>query len=221
MRTSAQTIDTRERLLDASERLFAQHGIDATSLRHITAEASANLASVNYHFGSKEALLREVFARRIGPVNQERLQLLDACEGTAGAGPSSLECILEAFVAPALRLRLDPAHGGEPFMCLMGRLHTEPHELKMVIFEQFREVFQRFTAALHRCLPDLPEEDMLWRLFFTVGSMAHTMSAGQILEHFAGGRCDPTDVEGTIHRLTAFAAAGFRASVSESSGESV
>ena len=64
-----QHTDTRERLLDAAKYLFAQRGVDATSLRHITAEAAANLASVNYHFGSKEALFRAVFVRRIGPVN--------------------------------------------------------------------------------------------------------------------------------------------------------
>ena len=68
---SATTYDTRDRLLDTAERLFAERGIDATSLRHITAEADANLASVNYHFGTKEELVRELFARRIGPINRE------------------------------------------------------------------------------------------------------------------------------------------------------
>ena len=220
MSDSTRHTDTRERLLDAAEYLFAQRGVDATSLRHSTAEAAANLASVNYHFGSKEALFRAVFARRIGPVNQERLERLDACERAAGQRPPELECVLEAFVAPALRLRLDPAHGGEHFMCLMGRLYTEPHGLKTVIFEQFREVFQRFTEALHRCLPDMSREVLFWRLFFTVGSMAHTMSAGAILEHFSQGHCDPADADKTIRYLTVFAAAGFGAALPESSGES-
>jgi len=105
-------------------------------------------------------------------------------------------------------------------MCLMGRLYTEPHELKTVIFEQFRGVFQRFTAALHRCLPNMSQEVLFWHLFFTVGSMAHTMSAGSILEHFFHGHCDPADVDKTIRYLTAFAAAGFRVALPESSGES-
>ena len=68
------TPHTRDRLLDSAERLFAENGVDATSLRHITNDAEANLASVNYHFGSKEELFRQVFARRIGPINQERLR---------------------------------------------------------------------------------------------------------------------------------------------------
>ena len=66
-------------------------------------------------------------------------------------------------------------------MCRMGRLYTKPHELKTVIFEQFRDVFQHFTAALHRCLPDMSGEVLFWRLHFTVGSMVHTMSTGAIL----------------------------------------
>ena len=64
-----QQIETRTRLLDSAEQLFAERGIDATSLRAITTAAGANLASVNYHFGSKDELFREVVSRRIGPVN--------------------------------------------------------------------------------------------------------------------------------------------------------
>ena len=91
MSVNNTTHDTRDRLLDTAERLFAERGVDATSLRHITTEAEANLASVNYHFGSKEALFRQIFARRIGPINEERLRLLDACEAN---NPPTLELSL-------------------------------------------------------------------------------------------------------------------------------
>ena len=178
---SATTYDTRDRLLDTAERLFAERGIDATSLRHITAEADANLASVNYHFGSKEELVRELFARRIGPINRERLDQLDA------------------------------EHGGEHFTCLLGRLYSEPTELKMVIIDEFKEVLARFNTALQRALPDLAHDDLTWRFFFTIGSMAHLMSAGDLLNTLTQGRCDPSDAEGTLQRLIDFSAAGFRA----------
>jgi len=211
--------DTRDRLLNAAEHLFATVGIAETSLRAITAEAGANLASVNYHFGSKEALFQAVIARRLGPINQERLRLLAEAEEEADDQAPPLERIIEAFVRPIVSLRRDPTHGGEHFMCLMGRVHTEPSEWTMRALEEFRESFERFGAAFARTLPDLSEEERLWRMFFLIGITAHTTAAGFKLQHFAGDRCDPTDVEGTIERLVAFATAGFRAPVPSQDGE--
>ncbi len=201
------TPHTRDRLLDSAERLFAENGVDATSLRHITNDAEANLASVNYHFGSKEELFRQIFARRIGPINQERLRLLDSCEAQ---GTPSLECVLEAFLAPTLRLRSDPEQGGEHFMCLMGRLFSEPTEWKTILMEEFNEIFQRFGTALQMALPEHAPIDLTWHLFFTIGAMAHLMTAGDLLKTFTQDRCDPADVEGTLQRLVDFSAAGFR-----------
>ena len=209
MSVNNTTQETRDRLLDTAERLFAERGVDATSLRHITTEAKANLASVNYHFGSKEELFRQIFARRIGPINEERLRLLDDCEVN---NPPTLECVLESFLGPALRLRLDPDHGGEHFMCLLGRLFSEPSEWKMLIMDEFKEVYQRFATALQKAQPDLIPQDIAWRLFFTIGSMAHLMSGGDLLKTFTQGRCDPSDVEGALNQLVQFSAAGFRAS---------
>ena len=94
------TYDTHDRLLDTAERLFAERGIDATSLHHITAEADAKLASVNYHFGSKEELIRELFARRIGPINRERLDQLAAIP--------RLNAYPEPFSAPLCACDLTP-----------------------------------------------------------------------------------------------------------------
>ena len=133
--------DTTNSLLDASERLFAHHGIAATSLRAITVEADVNLASVHYHFGSKEGLVSAVFARRLEPLNCERLRLLRACQdGGSGRSADPLEAAVKALVGPALRLRHDPKQGGEAFMRLMGRLFSEPTSAyKLAIIEQFRE----------------------------------------------------------------------------------
>ena len=78
---------TKDRILDSAERLFARDGFEATSLRAITAEANVNLAAVNYHFQSKEALVQAVIGRRMGPVNAQRIALLDACEAEAGDAP--------------------------------------------------------------------------------------------------------------------------------------
>lgn len=214
-----QPRDTRERLLDAAEQLFAECGIEATSLRTITAQAEANLASVNYHFGSKEELVKEVFARRVQPINQERLRLLDRCEAQGGHEGPDLECVIRAFIAPTLRLRQDPEQGGEHVLCLMGRIYSEPVQVRKTIFELFDEVIRRFPLAMGRILPDLPADELMWRLHFMVGAMAQTAMASETIKGLTDGLCDPGDVEGTIERLTTFVAAGLRAPATANVGE--
>src|SRR5919199_6351467 len=90
---------TRERVLDAAERLFAEHGYQATTLRMVTAEAGANIAAVNYYFGSKQALLAAVVHRVIGPVAEERRRRLEALEAD---GDPSVEALVDAIIAPML-----------------------------------------------------------------------------------------------------------------------
>lgn len=205
------TSDTRQRLLDAAERLFAEHGFDGTSLRAITTEAEANLAAVNYHFESKEGLIAAVFKRRFEPLNYERLRLLNEAVDAAAPQVPTLETVIRAFVAPPLRLQA--CSGGEPFARLIGRIFAEPSEVKMLVVGQFRETAERFMAVFQQILPQLPRLELFWRVHFLVGGMAHTSAAGDFIRFFSQGACDPDDADATIEQLVAFAAAGFRAPV--------
>ena len=193
---------TKDRILDAAERLFAHHGVEATSLRAITAEAGVNLAAVNYHFQSKEALLHAVIARRVDPVNQTRLSMLDACEAEAGSGPLPIDRVLDAFLRPVLEMKRTAA---KEFTPIMSRVFTESSELSRTVFEKhFANIAYRFLSAFHRALPDLPHVELLWRLQFTLGAVAHTIGGARLLEVLSQGQCDPSDVEGTIRRMEAF-----------------
>jgi AcrR family transcriptional regulator len=206
------TSSTKERLLDAAERLFADHGIDGTSLRLLTQEAGANLAAVHYHFGSKEALIDRVFSRRLSPLNRERLSLLDAVEEGARRRRPRLEEVLQAFLLPALRLSRDLSGGGRHFIRLMGRMLAEPGpHLEQLIETQFREVIERFLAALGRALPRLSRAELFWRFHFVAGAMVHTIADPGKLERLSGGLCRTSDAEETCRILVRFAAAGFAA----------
>src|SRR6185503_3862118 len=162
--------DTKTLILDAAELAFAEQGFDA-SLRHIIAAAGVNLAAVHYHFGSKEALISAVFARRLGPLNKERLRLLDAAEASSNNG---VEVVLESLVGPALKLAQEPARRG--LLRLFGRSIAEPNEaVQRIISEQFGNVVRRFTMAFRHALPELPEAVLLWRIQFVIGAMGHVM----------------------------------------------
>src|SRR5512134_3133369 len=103
--------DTKERILDAAEALFMVQGFTATSLRMITTRAGVNLAAVNYHFGSKDELVRAVFTRRLGPLNRERVALLEELEEQAGGRPLVPEQVLEAFLTAGVRVARDARRG--------------------------------------------------------------------------------------------------------------
>jgi len=203
-------IDTRDRILDVAERMFGDRGFAATSLRDITTEAGANVASVNYHFGSKEALLAEVLDRRLKPINERRLRLLDEVEAEAGDEPPPLEAVIRAFLAPPFHMQRVWGEQGRGFLRLVGRIHAETNEAFRATFvKQFDVVLQRFTTALRRALPQLEAADLSWRMLFMVGSMAFTMSWGPTLvARESGAARDPEDV---LESLVLYAAAGMAA----------
>ncbi|MGA2135014.1 MAG: TetR/AcrR family transcriptional regulator [Bryobacteraceae bacterium] len=204
---------TKERILDTAERLFAEHGYAATSLRSIIAEAGVNLAAVHYHFHSKEALLEAVILRRSVPANHERLVLLDQFEEEAGANAIPLEQVIEAFVAPTFRMSRDPQSGGMIFMRLLGRLHAEGDLLPGIVTTQFGDVLDRFGSALRRALPDLPQEELLWRLNLAIGALAQTLRGGSKDLEKISDLAPSFNSDTTLERLVAFLSAGFRAPV--------
>jgi AcrR family transcriptional regulator len=218
--------DTREKILDAAEELFSENGFSATSVRAITTKAGVNLAALNYHFGSKDALVDSVFERRVGPLNRERLRLLEESETSSGERGPTLEEVLRAFLGPAIRLASDPESGGERFMKLMGRAHSETGDFfSKVIAKQFAEVFQRFTPAFRKVLPDLPPEEHFWRIHFVIGAMAHTMAhsatlrylenlrseGGMVEEGLSLDKVTLDDTDAVLSRLVRFAVAGLKA----------
>lgn len=202
--------ETKLRILDAAERLFAQQGLEV-SIRQITDEARVNLAAVNYHFQSKEALVDAVIARRFEPVTRRRFEMLDQVEAAAGSGPLSLEGVLEAFLAPVL----EPNKPGlEHLKPLMGRMYSMPAEfIKRLVNVHLAPVAARFTAALARAVPGLPESECVWRLYFAAGAMVHVMNWSGLIPTLSNGRADPSDTKALLARLIAFTAAGFRSPV--------
>jgi AcrR family transcriptional regulator len=207
-----ESAGTRERILQAAEKLFSDGGLGKTSLRAITSEAGVNVAAIHYHFGSKQGLLLELLARHVEPVNRERLALLDQIEREAGAEAPPAEAVLEAFVAPVLRIVGESEVERRKLIALIGRFYAEPDELlEPVIREQFGEVAERFTRALRRALPELPASDVAWRLHCTIGLLTHVLTARHDFGVIPGFDAGEPAGRVLVDRLVAFVAAGFRA----------
>ncbi len=195
----AKPVDTKTKILDAAEKLFGLNGFEATSLRDITTEAEVNLAAVNYHFQSKDSLIEAVIGRRIEPINQRRLSLLDA----AGSNPT-IEQILIAFLGPVFDREVSPA--------VMGQMLAAPDIFVTKLYKKhFAPIVERFTAALGRALPKSREADLLWSLHFTAGAMTHVLARGHLLRELTHGQCDPSDRPAVLAGLVTFSAAGLRA----------
>ena len=205
--------DTRQRILTAAERLFALRGFHATSLRAITQEAGANLAAVNYHFGSKEALLDEVLARRLAPLNQIRTQRLDLVEKEAAAAnrPPGLQALWRAFVEPTLSLRRTDS-GSEHFLALVGQALAQPRgEVMEVFMRQMAPMFLRLFELTCLALPDMPRQLLFWRVHFAIGSLSHLMRCNDQSPVMPPGVSAAVDVDALTDMLIDYTLAGLEA----------
>jgi len=160
---------TKQKILDTAERLFAENGYSATSMRHIISEAVVNLAAIHYHFGSKQDLLDQVILRKAGPLNERRMKLLDQFEAEAAPVPASVEKIMEALIAPAILIEKS-----QEFLKLVGRMHAEGL-MPQIAERHFQPIIARFISALHRALPELSQKELRWKARFVIGAMAYTL----------------------------------------------
>jgi AcrR family transcriptional regulator len=197
------SVSTKDRILGAAEALFARRGFDGASLRQLTTAAGVNLAAVNYHFGSKEKLVEQVFRRRLDALNARRLEALAKVEGRAD---TTLEDVLAAYIRPALELSHDD--NGALFMRVLARAFAEHDDrLRQFLSENYGHVKRQFTAEFARLLPQLGKRELYWRIDLVTGALTHAMSGFGMIQR-------PKDVSERAHReqtaqhLIRFAVAG-------------
>lgn len=204
--------DTRERLIDAAERLFAERGFDGVSLREIVAAADVNLGAVHYHFESKQGLFDEVFARGARRITEMRLRLLKNC--AAGPGrPPLLEQVIAAFLAPGIVG--DPDHGPgtvSAFLRIRARLVAENSVLAHRLLRgHFRVATRAHFAALQAALPDLPVEGLRWRYQVLVAALVYTGGGSGTVHSLDEAPVPPADGATALANHVPLLAALFRA----------
>jgi AcrR family transcriptional regulator len=218
--TAEQARETKERILNVAERMFAEHGYRAVSLRSITRKAEVNNASIHYHFGSKEELLREIFAQRGADLNAERSRRLFEYKSIT-TGLPAVEEILDAFLRPSFFVP-NGEKGARRFMRLRALVAQEDAPLaKELMRVHFDQVSRSFVEALSKALPGLPIEELHWRFHFLIGALYWTVAAPSRIRDFSRGLCDPSDTSAVLNQLITFLSAGLRAPIVSTRKESV
>ena len=191
---------TRSAILAAAERLYADRGFGDVTLRDIVAEANVNLAAVNYHFGSKDELIAELFVTRSIQTNRERLNELKAAE-EAGGGRAAIEDIMRALVGPTLRGCLGPDREGSTAARFMIRASIESVPPIRRIKNREIDHLRKFVGAMRRSLPDRSDVDIYWGLNFALAMAHHTIREKERLLRLSEGKCDLDDVRAIIDRV--------------------
>ncbi|MBC3767837.1 TetR/AcrR family transcriptional regulator [Neptunicella marina] len=202
------SITTKTEILDAAEVLFAEHGFADTSLRAITTKANVNLASVNYHFGSKKMLIQEVLKRYLdilAPVLEN--QLIDL---TQRVKQPTMDQVFDSLVAPLLLLNKSRKNGTAIFVQLLGRGYSESQgHLRKYIQNYYGSVLKRFVHTVHLAAPHLDDSEIFWRLHFAIGTFVFTMASSKALSEIADADYQQqVSIEDIIHRLIPYIAAG-------------
>ena len=195
-----------------------QHGFETTSMRLLTSRAGVNLAAVNYHFGSKHALIEAVFRRKLDPMNTTRVAELERLEREAAGRVLPVDAIIRAFVRESLRMMEDAKSGGRNFIRLLGRTYTEPAKpIRALIGQLYSPVMERYKAAFERALPQMSRDELVWRMHFMFGTLSYTLAATDAVQLIAG--CKPEDrydARLLEERLSSFLAAGLNAPLKSS-----
>ena len=212
---NTDNIDTKDLILNAAEKLFAAEGYHGTSVRAITKEAGVNLASVNYHFGSKEALLEALFDERFGLINAERIKRLDNIMRKTSQGQTGPE------LHDVLRAFLEPVFGSEEGTGRLARMSTLIHMAHSaqdstvigVLIKTFMPAMEKMFKALCDAMPGIPENEIKWKMHFFIGGFSHTLRIAVMEDHGHKLPSMPTRMpkERLIEMMVSYFAAGMEA----------
>jgi len=198
----------KRKLLDAAEFLFASHGFETVSVRDVSQRVKMNVASVNYHFGSRAGLLATVILRYATPLHEQRLAGLEIAERKGPGKTTHLEAILEAFLQPVLLKAESPGFPEANFHQLLGRILADHgSSLPRPYQDSFQQVNERFMRAFAKVLPDLAADDLAARFHFIQGSLIHLLGQQAALLQISKS---PPAMEQSLIRLVKFAAVGLR-----------
>lgn len=205
---------SKRRLLDAAEQLFAERGFEVVSVRDITQLAKANVAAINYHFGTRDGLIAQVVARHLTPVNDERLARLETLERKWSGKVPPLEEVIDAFVRPLVGAVRKSELSERLMYVLLGRIFSlRGALLPSSVEDQIRHSSDRFIRVLGKSLPAVSPEELTWRTHFVMGAMIHMLVNQDLPHRMTNGVSGMPTMDVTLGRFIRFACAGLREGV--------
>jgi len=202
--------ESRERILDAGEKLFARDGFHAVTVRAITREAGCDVALAHYYFGTKRALFDAVFLRRAEILNRDRIASIDRYMDAAGPA-ATVEGIIAAFIDPVMDIWQDGGPGWTHYFALVAQVNNTPQWGGETMARYFDPVIQRLIRALRQVMPAARDEDLYWCYQFLSGTLTLAFAQTGRIDRLSDGLCRSTDVAAVRRRMPPYVAAGFRA----------
>lgn len=209
-RKSQRSEETRQKILDAAEALFARHGLYGVTVRNVADLAGVDTALIHYYFGTKAGLFDAVFERRAGAINHARLTAMEEYERSAG-DRLSVEGAIRAFLSPIFEEDRQADEGWRNYSALVALANNSQEWGGEMMSRYFDHVIHRLIALLRRALPGAREEDLYWSYQMLSGALMVIQASTGRIERLSGGLCRSDDVESFGDRLVEFASAGFRA----------
>ncbi|MGC6425289.1 MAG: TetR/AcrR family transcriptional regulator [Lentimonas sp.] len=208
--TTSTSDNTRSKLLQATEKLFAEHGYRAMTMRDVTEKAGVNIAAVNYHFGSKADLMRETIRGRIEPINIVRLRRLDLLIKQYGASPIPVIEIFDTLIRPIYESDEAKNAPNRVLIRMIGRAFSEPADFMRNLHQEFfQDLSRRYLEQLKRTRPDLSEANLRHRFFLSISTMLGATVNQGLLESLSRSKSTPINYDKFVSELVAYIAAGF------------
>ncbi len=202
---SAASADTKEQLLNVAEQLIAERGYAGTTVRAIANRANANLAAVNYHFGSKEDLFRAIFSRIAKPIVAQQLEILDELQQKEAL--PSVEEILTAFLKPCFYKIVQDESFRTVRAQFMGRCWSEPEPLQSIASGEFMESRLAFLNILQQVIPNCSRRDLNWKLDLVIATLIRVQNEAGKPESLLKSS-QPEDVDYAVEYLVRFLTPG-------------
>lgn len=200
----------RERILDAAEELFAQHGFDGVTVRQVTRKANVDVALAHYYFGTKRGLFDSVFLRRAAILNDARLKSIDEYQISPGPGGATIDGFIQAFLEPVMERWAKGGPGWKNYLAIVAQVNNTPKWGGETMARYFDPVIHRLIDALRGIMPGAQDTDLYWSYQFLSGALTLTFAETGRIDLLSSGLCASSDYEAVKARMAPFAAAGFR-----------
>ena len=201
---------SREKILDAGEELFAEHGFDGVTVRDITRKAGVDVALAHYYFGTMRGLFDAVFLRRAAILNQERLEAIDAYQVNPSSAGATIEGFIQAFLDPVMERWINGGRGWKNYLAIVAQVNNTPKWGGETMGRYFDPVIHRLVDALRGIMPGAHDDDLYWSYHFLSGALTLTFAETGRIDRLSSGVCKSSDYEAVRSRLAPFVAAGFK-----------